>query len=314
MLGVVSANGARLDAGSVGFAMARLWAGAGRHVLFIDAATVGEPLAGRVGAVIRTEYRPEICGLPSLIAARKPLTLSLMAEHCFSLDTEKGSLWALFGPSHPEGRRFSARWLEERVSELTEIDRQRTIILASSLQSKDDAQVPLLKALPALAYLAPAGSRQEANSLRSLCDASGLLEMNQNSSRQQQRALVIDGDSATIGDNEAMGITKLYLEGRLPQIADERLLRLQRGRKEREFIAEFEKVSERLSQLSNLDEGRVPHSRAQVSAPAMNGAPEGDRGVAGAAALTNAPAARAKGSPAGGPDRLVTPRVGEVGV
>ena len=64
-----------------------------------------------------------------------------------------------------------------------------------------------------------------------------------------------------------MGITKLYLEGRLPQITDERLLRLQRGRKEREFIAEFEKVSERLWKLSNLDEGpaylaavhRCPH-------------------------------------------------------
>ena len=305
MLGVVSAKGARLDAGSVGLSMARLWAAAGQHVLFIDAATVGEPLAGRVGATIRAEYRPEICGLPSLIAARKPLTLSLMAEHCFSLDTEKGSLWAMFGPSHPEGRRFAARWLEERVSELTEIDRQRTIILASSLQSSDDAQVPLLKALPALAYLAPAGSRSEASSLRSLCDACGLLEMNHDGS-QQQRALVIDGDSAAIGDNEAMGITKLYLEGRLPQIADERLLRLQRGRKEREFIQEFERVSERLWKLSSLDEGPAPRSRAQVSASATDGAPEGDRGIDAAA--------RVNGSPAGAPDRLVTPRVGEVEV
>ncbi len=307
MLGVVSAKNARLDAGSVGLAMARLWAAAGRHVLFIDAATVGEPLAGRVGAVMRAEYRPEICGLPSLIAARKPLTLSLMAEHCFSLDTEKGSLWALFGPDHPEGRRFSAGWLEERVSELTEIDRERTIILASSLQSSDDAQVSLLKALPALAFLAPAGSREEASSLRSLCDASGLLAMDQSGSPQQQRALVIDGDSAAIGDNEAMDITKLYLEGRVPQIADERLLRLQRGRKEREFIEEFEKVSERLWELSNLDENPAPHSRAQVSAPTMSGAPEGDRGVAGAAALTN-------GSPVGATARLLTPRVGEVGL
>ena len=306
MLGVVSVKGARLDSGSVGLSMARLWAADGRHLLFIDAATVGEPLAGRVGAAMRAEYRPEISGLPSLIAARKPLTLSLMAEHCFSFDTEKGSLWALFGPSHPEGRRFSARWLEERVSELTEIDRQRTVILASSLQSSDDAQVPLLKALPALAYLAPAGSREEANSLRSLCDASGLLEMNHGGS-QQQRALVIDGDSAAIGDNEAMGITKLYLEGRLPQITDERLLRLQRGRKEREFIAEFEKVSERLWKLSNLDEGPAPRSRAQVSAPATTGVPERDRGVAAAATRSN-------GSPVGAPNRLPTPRVGEVEV
>lgn len=306
MLGVVSAKGARLDSGSVGLSMAGLWAAAGRHVLFIDAATVGEPLAGRVGAAMRSEYRPEICGLPSLIAARKPLTLSLMAEHCFNLDTEKGSLWALFGPSHPEGRRFSARWLEERVSELTEIDRQRTIILASSLESSDDAQVPLLRALPALAYLAPAGSRAEANSLRSLCGASGLLEMNHGGS-QQQRALVIDGDSAAIGDNEAMGITKLYLEGRLPQIADERLLRLQRGRKDRGFFKEFERVSERLWQLSSVDEGPAPRSRAQVSAAATNGAPEGVRGIDAAAALTN-------NSPALTPDRLVTPGVGEVEV
>ena len=301
MLGVVSVKGARLDAGSAGLAMAKLWAAAGRHVLFIDAATVGEPLAGRAGPAMRAEYRPEVCGLPTLIAARQPLTLSLMAEHCFNLDAEKGSLWALFGPDHPEGRRFSARWLEERVSELSEIDRQRTIILASSLQSSDDAQVPLLKALPALAYLAPAGSREEANSLRSLCDASGLLEVNHGGS-QQQRALVIDSDSAAIGDNEAMGVTKLYLEGRLPQITEERLLRLQRGRKDREFIQEFEKVSERLWQLSNDDE---------QPAPAMNGASEHGRGVAAAAALTDRAAARANGSRVEAPGRILSPSVGE---
>ncbi len=306
MLGVVSAEGSCLDAGSVGLSMARLWAGVGRHVLFIDATTVGEPLAERAGAAMRSEYRPEIRGLPSLITARKPLNLSLTAEHCFSLGTGTGSLWALFGPNHPEGRQIATRWLEERVSDLAEINRQRTIVLASSLKSPDDAQAPLLKALPALAFLAPANSREELNSLRSLCDACGLLAMSPDSS-SQQRALVIVGDSAAVGDNEAMGITKLYLEGRLPQITDERLLRMQRGRKGREFFRRFDRVSERLWRLSNLNDGTVSRNVAEVSAATRNNAPEGDRGVGAVLTLTN-------GSPEGTSDRFVAPRRGEMEV
>lgn len=278
MLGVVSAAGSRLDAGSVALSIARLWAGDSRHLLFIDASVAGVPLAERFGAAVRAEYKPESRGLPSLIAAREPLTFKLMAEHCYSLDTEKGSLWALFGPSHPEGRRYAARWLSERTSELLEIGRQRTVVIASSLQFDDDAQIPLLRALPALAFLAPVGSREQAKELRSLTDAAGLSETSRNGS-PQQRALIIDRESSAIGDNEAMGITKLYLEGKLPAIADERLLRFQRSRKERAFISELERVSKRLLSSSSLDEGQAPGKSPLGSAPEMNEALGGNNRV-----------------------------------
>lgn len=269
MLGIVSAPDARLNAGSFGLSLARLWAKASRHVLFIDVDLAGAPLAERFGVAERAEYKPESRGLPSLITAREPLTLKLMAEHCYSLDTDKGSLWALFGPSHPEGRRFAARWLAERISELSEIGRQRTIVVASSLRSGDNAQIPLLRALSALAFLAPMASREDAQALRALCDTAGLLDTGQNGA-PQQRALIIDSESSSVGDNEAMGITKLYLEGRLPAIVDERLLRFQRGRKERAFFSEFDRVSERLLELSSLDDVHAPSGSARVSAPAVD--------------------------------------------
>ena len=249
MLGIVSANGARLNAASVGVSLAGRWSEAGRRVLFIDVDPARPPLAERYGAAVRVDYAPETRGLPSLIAAREPLTLKSVAQHCYSLDDAEGLRWALFAPSHPGGTRYAAQWLAERAGELAEINRQRSIVVSTSLQSGEVAQIPLLKALPILVIVAPVRDRDEAAALRLLCDGLGLLD-DRPGDPPQQRILIIEGESTDVGDNEVMGLTRLYVEGRLPFIEDEKLLRGQGSRKDRAFMREFDRISDELMQRS----------------------------------------------------------------
>ena len=278
MLGIVSANGARLSAGSMGLALARRWSETGERALLIDVDTATPPLAERFGAATRAEYSPETRGIPSLIAAREPLTLKSLAEHCYSLDSKEGSRWALFGPSHPGGARYAAQWLAERSNELAEIDRQRSIIVTTSLQPGEESQIPLLKALPNLVFLAPVRTRAEAQALRSLCHDAGLLDEDTNGAATQKQVLFIEGESRGLGDNEAMGITGIYVEGRLPLIDDDKLLRLQGSRKDKAFMREFDHIAGYLMQLSGRDVELshesppvTPPARAAVAGPSFAG-------------------------------------------
>lgn len=249
MLGIVSPAGAHINAGSFGVALARRWSSADTPVLLIDADPVGPRLAHRYGTAVRTEYTPESRGLPSLIAAREPLTLQSMADHCYSLDGAGGTQWALFGPSHPGGARYAVQWLAERIGDLTQIDRQRSVIVTSSLKAGEDAQIPLLKQLPILVVLAPMRTRNDAEELRFLCHSFGLLD-DVEGSPPQKRMLIIEGEPGEIGDNEAMGITRLYVGGRLPLIEDEKLLRSHGSRKDRAAMQEFDKMFAFLMQLA----------------------------------------------------------------
>lgn len=92
-LAVVAASGARVDPGSLGLALARRWSESGEQALFIDADASGARLASRFGAAVQAEFSPALRGLPSLMAARRPLTLALLAEHCYSLDTFPRGCW-----------------------------------------------------------------------------------------------------------------------------------------------------------------------------------------------------------------------------
>ena len=281
MLGIVAANGAHISAGSMGLALARRWTESGQRVLLIDVDTAAPSLAERFGAAVRAEYSPETRGLPSLIAAREPLTLKSLADHCYSLESKDGSRWALFGPSHPGGARHAAQWLAERSNELAEIDRERSIIVTLSLSAGEQPQSELLKALPKLVFLAPVGNREEAQMLRSLCHNAGLLE-DDNGAAAQKRVLFIEGESAEVGDNEAMGITGIYVEGRLPTIEDDKLLRLQGSRKDKTFMREFDHISGYLMQLSGQDVGPIREpSPLAPPAPAATGSPRFAGGTGG---------------------------------
>lgn len=259
MLGIVSANGSRLNAGSVGLSVAQRWSEAGQRVLFIDIDTAQPPLAERYGSAVRAEYSPEKRGLPSLIAAREPLNLKLLANHCYSLDADEGSRWALFAPSHPAGAGYAAQWLAKHFGELMEIDRERSVIVAASLKAGDTAPINLLRAMPVLAFLAPASTEAEAEALRHLCESSWLTDEDRGTATQK-RILIIEGEAEGgaegLGDNQVMGISRLFVEGRLPFVEDEKLLRMQPSRKDREFIREFDKITERLMRVSGLGADR----------------------------------------------------------
>lgn len=243
MLGIVSVGGASLDAGSVGLLMARHWGAAGRQTLLIDADTTGGALARRLGSAMQKEYFPAERGLPSLIAAREPLSLKLIADHCYSLDGAAGLQWALFAPDHPDGAKYAVRWLSQRASELMETDRQRSIIISCSLAEDEDDLLPLLKVMPRLVLLAPAHTRDDAEALQLWCERLGLLDDSHSETAQQRAYVVIVGPTA-LEDDEIEGIAKLPLAGHLPEIDDKKLLQAPRSRRGRAFMQEFDQVFE----------------------------------------------------------------------
>ena len=247
VLVVLAADGARLDAGATGLALARRWSDAGSRVLFVDADTAGSRLARRLGEVEHADYSPTVRGLPSLMVARKPLTLRLLADHCYSLNTAAGSLWALFAPFHPAGGEHAARWLAERADGLAALERELRVVLSASLHSGRQHLRPVLQAAPVVAVVAPVESGEQAKDLWTRCRDAGLMEF-----ERRQRVLVVEGDSPL--DDDYIGAeTGMRVAGRLPVIDDGRVLRLQGGRRDRAFGRSLDKVAGRLLALCTLD-------------------------------------------------------------
>ena len=264
MLAVVAAGGARLDAGSVGLALARRWSESGEAVLFVDADVAGSRLAQRLGEAERVEYSPAVRGLASLIVAREPVTLRLLADHCYSLDTADGSLWALFAPFHPTGAAHGASWLAERAGDLAAIDRERRVIVSVSLPTGGQRLLPLLEAVPVVVVVAPVESAEQAKGLWTLCRDAGLMSFD-----RKQRLLVVEGASQLDAD-EIHAESGLRVAGSLPVLDDDRVLRLQGGRRERAFAGALDKIVGRVTALLSLD--------AAATGPSPSGtAPEGPR-------------------------------------
>ena len=240
MLVLLAAEDARLDAGSVGLALARRWSERGEQALFVDADVTGAGLAGRLGELAHADYSPVTRGLPSLMVTRKPLTLRLLADHCYSLDPASGSLWALFAPFHPEGGRLAAGWLAERADEFAEVDRERAAILASSFGAGAPRLAPVLRAGAVLVVLAPVESVAAAKALWELCRDSGL-----SGHAVPYRALIVEGD-CPLSDDEVGTETGMRVVGRLPAVDDERMLRLGGGRRERALVRRLDEIAGRL--------------------------------------------------------------------
>lgn len=243
MLGIVSAPGAGLDAGLVGLLMARRWSAAGQETILVDADTAGGALARRLGSAMQSEYLPAERGLPSLIAAREPLTLKLMADHCYSLDGAAGLRWVLFAPGHPDGAKHAVRWLSERASELMEIDRERSIVISCSLADDEDDLLPLLKVMPRLVLLAPARTRGDAEELQTWCERRGLLDDSHSGAAPRHVCVAIVGPTA-LQDDEIEAIARLPVAGRLPEIDDKKLLQMSRRRRDRASTRELDQVFE----------------------------------------------------------------------
>ena len=228
----------------------------------MDADAAGSGLAQRLGEADRAEYSPAVRGLPSLMVAREPVTLRLLADHCYSLDTSGGSLWALLAPSHPAGARRAAAWLGESAAGLRAVDVERRVVVSSSLPAAADPVVPLLKAARMVTVLAPVESADAAKALWTACRDAGLHGFDRG-----LRVLIVEGDSP-LGDDDLRTETGMVVAGRLPAVPDDRLLRLQGGRRDRAFIKSLDRISARLLEASKLDAdrgagpGREPDAQA----------------------------------------------------
>ena len=270
MLAVVAAEGARLDAGSVGLGLSRRWSDAGDRVLFVDADASGSRLAQRFGEAVRAEYSPAVRGLPSLIVARERLTLRLLADNCYSLDTSRGSLWALFAPYHPAGAQYAVGWLAERAEDLAAVDRERRVIVSASLRRDANGLGRVLGAAPVVVVLAPVESADAAKALWTRCRDAGLMSF-----ARRHRLLIVEG-SSPLDDDEIHAESGLRVAARLPVLDDEKVLRLQGGRRERAFAAVLDKIVARISALMALD--------TAASGPADAGEPAAGAGETDAAA------------------------------
>ena len=264
MLAVVTADGALLDAGSVGLALARRWSDSGERVLFVDADASGSRLAERFGEAARAEYSPAVRGLPSLIVVREQLTLRLLADHCYSLDTSDGSLWALFAPYHPAGAQHAARWLGEHADDLSAVDRQRSVIVSASLSDAANSLEPLLRAMPVVVVLAAVESMEQAKALWTQSRDAGL-----RGPRSGQRVVIVEGDPP-LGDEEIGVEAGMRVAGRLPVIDDERILRMQGGRRDRAFAKSLDTLAARLLALSSHLAAAAPHTRADAPTTALD--------------------------------------------
>ena len=238
MLALLAVEGSRLDAGSVGLAVARRWSDSGERVLFVDADMSGARLAERLGAAKRAEYSPADRGLPSLMVAREPLNLKTAVPHCYSM--AEGALWTLFAPFHPAGGELAAAWLADRAAELEAIDRQRTVVLASSMRPAGSPLDPLLRAAAVVVVLAPVETGEQAAALWELLRGAGLMGF-----KRAHRALIVEGESP-LDDDEIRVEAGMHVVGRLPVIEDDRVLRLPGGRRERTFTRRLDAIAARL--------------------------------------------------------------------
>jgi hypothetical protein len=286
VLALVATGGARLNAGSVGLAIARIWSEADRRVLFIDGDTEGTALADRLGSATRSGYSPAERGLPSLIAARRPVTLKLLADHCVSLGTSVGSLWGLFAPYHPAGAAYAAGWLSERVPEIQALAHERTVLVATGLHRADSPLLPLLRAARIVVFLAPAHTPQQLTALGELREASGLARPG------RQVGVLVSEDTPTIPDEVIRTASGLPLAGRLPLIEDEGVLRGLGGRRERLFARAVRELGDGLLKLLGEVEGAgdlplrpdltLVSARRVATADADSGANVGDGSAAAA--------------------------------
>lgn len=247
MLVVLTADRGHLDAGSVTLALARRWSEAAEQVLFVDADVTGSRLAQRYSDAVHADYSPARRGLPSLIVARERLSLKLLADHCYSLDTAAGSLWALFAPDHPEGGQYAAGWLAQRADELAAVDTQRTVVVSSSLPQGATRLAPLARNRAAVVVvLAPVESLDAAKALWTLLRDLGLP-----GARCPHRALIVEGDSPL--DDDEIGIEAgMNVAGRLPVVDDDRMLRPPSGRRDRAFAASLDEIAGRILAFSRL--------------------------------------------------------------
>ena len=262
MLAVVTASRSSLMAGSVGFLLAGRLGGEGAPVALIDADTVGAALHERLGESVRRTFSPAERGLPSLIASREELTLQLLADHSYSIDTAASGaswsirlgqssrrtlspadggpaprgaavpLWVLFGPQSREGGRLAVQWLAEHFGALARIDSVRRVVVSVALTATDTAMAALLGRIPAAVVISPVETGESLRGLRAELGAAGLLDGGPAAVPGERRpvGLVVEGETSVAHDVISAELG-LDVVGSLPATEDYRVLRAARSRR-----------------------------------------------------------------------------------
>ena len=215
----------RLDAGAVALALARRLGEGGRRLLFVDADVTGSMLARRCGAAIGASFSPAERGLPTLIAARDPLRADALAAHCYSIAGGAEPLWLLFAPESAAGGRFAAGWLAEHIDDLLAIDQQRRVVVSLPSWHSHDTLLPLLRNASLVIHFQRLESDQAAEAQALRLESIGL-----SGARAPQSVFLLEGEE-TSADGHPEVIREFRVVGRLPFVAEEKLLRMRfRGR------------------------------------------------------------------------------------
>ena len=127
------------------------------------------------------------------------------------------------------------------------MDRERSVVVSASLRNAGDSLEPLLRAVPVVVVLAAVESADAAKGLWTLCRDAGLMSF-----ARRHRLLIVEG-SSPLDDDEIHAESGLRVAGRLPVLDDDKILRLQGGRRERAFAAVLDKITARISALMALD-------------------------------------------------------------
>ena len=165
------------------------------------------------------------------------------------------------------------------------VDRERSVVVSASLLNAADSLEPLLQAVPVVVVLAAVESADAAKGLWGLCRDAGLMSF-----ARRHRLLIVEG-SSPLDDEEIHAESGLRVAGRLPVLDDDKILRLQGGRRERAFFGVLDKITARISALMALDtDARGPAATGETDTAAG----EADVGEAGAAAGLGALHGRAR--------------------
>ncbi|WP_419856044.1 hypothetical protein [Candidatus Poriferisodalis sp.] len=240
---VVASDEAALDSGSVAVAIARNWAMHGRDVLLVDADASGSALARRLEQANRANFSPATRGLPSLMAARRPLTARLLSEHCWRLNVSgKGTVSLLLGPTSDSGASLSAVWLADGAVSLLGATADRTMVMSMS-DPLARGQEAFLRAASAVVLVAPADTDER---FEMLCALGGTLTA---AAERCTPCLVIDGP-ADRGYEEIRTASGVHVAGQLEAVPERVLLRNRRRRRDGKTARLVEELAARIAFLA----------------------------------------------------------------
>lgn len=264
MIVLLGAPRTRLDPGSIALWLAHLWCAQEDSMVLVDADPAGTRLAERLGVIAESEYSPAARGLPTLMAARESVTLHKLAEHCYRLDVDSGSLWALFAPFHRHGGRLACEWLGRCAEPLAAIDRQRPVLVASTLAESAQSLAPLTKSASSAVVIAALTGPADAAGLRQLCSEAGLSEI-----APDRRLLVIEG-ACELNDHELGAACEMRVVGRVPVVDDANVLRRRVSRRDRSLPSVLDSVAELLRTHRQVPLPELPPAPLALSEPAFS--------------------------------------------